>query len=143
MEYNKFNKNILDYIFGNFFLFLNNKFIKRIFIYTTYLYYIFTVIYLTDLFDFPYYAFTVIRDFLLYYVAFFALLRFNSYTKLTGVPVSHYDRHVIFTAGHYLLFTTTYFKKIEEKIEEKLKKKITVITEVGGNFVNSLPFQFG
>ena len=138
MEYIEVTKNILEYVIGSLFLFLNHKFLKRIFIYTTYLYYIVTVIYLTDLLDVPNKFFSVIRDFLLYYVSFFALLRFNSYTKLTGVPVSHYDRHIIFTAGHYLLFTTTYFKKIEEKIQEKLEKKITLITETGGKFINSL-----
>tara|TARA_B100000902_G_scaffold2500_1_gene3165 strand:+ start:2221 stop:2601 length:381 start_codon:yes stop_codon:yes gene_type:complete len=96
---------MLNFIFN-----LTNKpWHQKLFVYGLYLSYLLFALSLTGVFPVSYEYLVNLRSLLTYYVCFILILRFNPFIERKIITKNDYkfDRRIAFTAGCFLLLTTT------------------------------------
>ena len=95
-----------------------NKFIKKIFLYSLYISYILYFIVLIGVGGFAPYYLNYVRDFLKYYVGILLVVLYNPLTYKER-KFEEFDRKLVFSAGLFILLSTTALITMEQYIRSK------------------------
>jgi hypothetical protein len=55
-----------------------------------------------------------------YYIGIFLMIRYNPYLKSFHKPMTSFDKHIVFSAGFFLIFTTAVLNFTEEFIKQNI-----------------------
>jgi hypothetical protein len=95
-----------------------NKFIKELFLYALYISYILYIIVLFGVGGYAPRYLNYVRDFLKYYVGILLVILYNPLTHKKG-NFEEFDRKLVFSAGLFILLSTTALIGVEQYIRSK------------------------
>ena len=102
---------------------MNNKYYQYVYEYMLYASYILYAIAFTGIYNIDPNYLTMLNSFIVYYVCLFLLIKFNPYIEISSddydCKTQEFNRKIAFSAGIYLLLTTSITKYVLYYLQNK------------------------